>query len=93
MLTHPGNGSTELDSEMGSLGRVIPEGTEEGGEEERHLGRAIDGQAGEGSSCLGNSLSGVGCAGQMNLTGENGMLVKIPSLGFVLEAMGKKNQN
>ena len=68
-------------------------GTEEGGEGERHLGRAIDGQAGEGSSCLGNSLSGVGCEGQMNLTGENGMLVKIPSLGFVLEAMGKKNQN
>lgn len=68
-------------------------GTEKGGEGESRLGRAIDGQAGEGSSCLGNSLSGVGCEGLMNLMGENGMLVKIPSLGFVLEAMGKKNQN
>lgn len=60
------------------------------GEGENRLRRAIDGQAGEGSSCLGNSLSGVGCVGQMNLAGENGLLVKIPSLGFVLEAMGKK---
>ena len=61
-------------------------------EGESRLGRVIVGQAGEGSSCLGNSLSGVGCVGQMNLAGENGLLVKIPSLGFVLEAMGEKNR-
>ena len=52
------------------------------GEGEGRLGRLIAGQAGEGSSCLGNSLSGVGCVGQMNLAGENGLLVKIPSLGL-----------
>ena len=51
-------------------------------EGESRLGRVIVGQAGEGSSCLGNSLPGVGCAGQMNLAGENGLLVKIPSLGL-----------